>query len=181
PPITNPTELFEYMDKQAKTFSGKGFKDSDWAFLLANLVPAHASAMVQAKPRSQVVKIDTIWGFPDGLLHFSHDSWFCYSDGRVREHRRFKSLCLLPQAQDWAQCELGPPFDWKPVLSREEATTLAKWGLALAEALDAEVQFMALARIGGKRGPSACLPWHYTTWEVPNYSESLLALPDPTQ
>ena len=40
---------------------------------------------------------------------------------------------------------------------------MARWALQLAKALDAEVELMVLARVGGVRGPRACLPWHYTT------------------
>ena len=181
PAMTDPKELVRYMDEEATNFQKKGMRDSDWAFLLANLVPARASAMIHAHPKAQRVRIDALWGFPDGLLHFPHDSWFYSFDGGVAEHRRYKSLCLLPKGNGWYQSEVAPPLDWGSVLSREEAAALGKWGLALADALGSEVQLMALARIGGKRGVGACLPWHYTSWKVPQYRESLQVLPSLAQ
>jgi predicted house-cleaning noncanonical NTP pyrophosphatase (MazG superfamily) len=36
---------------------------------------------------------------------------------------------------------------------------------------------MALARIGGERGPGAMLPWHYTEFDIPPYTESMTKLP----
>ncbi|MBE0542398.1 MAG: nucleoside triphosphate pyrophosphohydrolase [Verrucomicrobia bacterium] len=181
PALTDPKELARYMDEQVDSFREKGLKDSDWGFLLANLVPARACAMIHAHPKAQRIRIDALWGFPDGLLHFPHDSWFYYPDGRVTEHRRYKSQCLLPKGSGWIQTDVGPPLDWAAVLSSDEAATLGKWGLSLANSLGSEVQLMALARIGGRRGADACLPWHYTNWNVPQYSESLQVLPTLSQ
>jgi predicted house-cleaning noncanonical NTP pyrophosphatase (MazG superfamily) len=181
PALKDPGELAAYMNQQAEVFRRDGIPDTDWAFLLAHLVPARASAMIHARPRAQRVRIDTLWGFPDGLLHFPHDTWFYHSDGRLTEHRNYKGLCLLPQGTGWRQCRIGSSFDWLPVLARKEVITLGKWGLTLAGALGTDVQLMALARIGGDRGPDACLPWHYTSWDVPSYKESLRVLPDPSQ
>lgn len=72
---------------------------------------------------------------------------------------------------------VGPPLDWQPVLSSVEVAILAKWALQIADTLGHEIQLMALARIGGRRGIEGCLPWHYTELHIPAYSESFLAVP----
>jgi len=182
PAISDPAELVRFMNEVAAKFTEKGIGSRDWGFLLANLVPARASAMIHSFPGAQRVRIDALWGFPDGLLHFPHDSWFFYPNTRKAvEQRRYKGLCLLPKGKGWMPNKIGPPLDWDSVLSKTEIETLAKWGIKLANALGSEIQLMALARIGGARGAEACLPWHFTTWKVPRYSESLRMLPSSSR
>ena len=178
-PATRDSEkLIAFMDRVTTDFQAKGLKAEDWAFLLAFLVPARASAMVHAKPKAERVRIDSIWGFPDGLSFFPHDSSFYYSpDGRISEMLRYKGVCLMPHENGWGPEGIGAPFDWQSALNRSEVAIVAQWALKLADRLDSEVQLMVLARIGNKRGPESCLPWHYTTWQVPRYEESLRMLP----
>ena len=178
PAISDVEHLIQYLEKTTISFRNQGLAESDWAFLLAHLVLSKASAMVHARPHGGRVQIDALWGYPDGLNHLAHDTWFFYSsDRRVKEHRRFKGQCLLPVNDSWVTCNLNPPLDWQSVLSKEEARVLADWALQVAEALGQEVQLMALTRVGGLSGRAGCLPWHYTTWQVPSYAESSDFLP----
>jgi predicted house-cleaning noncanonical NTP pyrophosphatase (MazG superfamily) len=62
-------------------------------------------------------------------------------------------------------------------LDSDEVQLLSLWGLRLAKKLNQQVQLMALGRIGGVRGANGCLPWHYTNFEIPPYSESVRKLP----
>jgi len=174
--------LARFMDEVALRFASQGLKPNEWAFLIAFLVAARASAMVHAFPKAQRVQVDTLWGFPDGLLHFPHDTWYFYpGDSRTVRKLRYKDLCLLPTPAGWVPTKVGSPLDWASVLDRGEILTLAHWGLRLAESLNSEIQLMALARIGGERGLAACLPWHFTSWEVPRYTQSVQAITDRAQ
>jgi len=178
PATTDAHELVRFMERVASAFKERGLDDQDWAFLLACLVPARAAAMIHARPKAQRVRIDALWGFPDGLLHFPHDTWYYISStNKATERRRYKGICLLPGQGKWVPTPVDSPFDWKPVLSKKEVETLAKWALRVANKLDREIELMALSRIGGARGPRACLPWHFTSWSVPRYAQSLPALP----
>jgi predicted house-cleaning noncanonical NTP pyrophosphatase (MazG superfamily) len=170
------SELAAFMDTVSAQFRAKGLAPQQWAFLPAFLVPARASAMVHSFPNAQRVRVDTLWGYPDGLLHYAHDSWFYYPQGnRITREIRFKGECLLPEGHGWITRRVGPPLDWDSVLNEDEVRTLSQWGLRLANRLNTEVQLMALARIGGERGSAACLPWHYTTFQLPQYAQALRA------
>jgi predicted house-cleaning noncanonical NTP pyrophosphatase (MazG superfamily) len=178
-PLTDATAAAHFMDRVAAAFAAKSIRNDQWAFLLAHLVPARASAMIHAHPKAERVRIDALWGYPDGLLHLPHDSWFYYPQAnRTVRRLRYKGVCLLPTPQGWQESQVGPPFDWTSVLSKSEVTTIGQWAIRLADELGEEIQLMALARIGGMRGGGACLPWHYTMWSVPQYSESLRILPN---
>jgi predicted house-cleaning noncanonical NTP pyrophosphatase (MazG superfamily) len=77
----------------------------------------------------------------------------------------------------WTYSEVGRPEDWETTLTNDEVETLSRWALQLAKELNQQIQLMALARIGGLRGPGACLPWHYTNFAIPPYTESVRTLP----
>ena len=173
-----PGQLLHFVSEVARHFEEKHVPIGEWAILPAFLYPARASAMVHARPKAERVRIDALWGFPDGLSYFPHDTWFYYpGERRTASHLRYKNTCLLPEGSTWLPRSVGAPFDWDSVLSDDEAACLGAWALRVADELNAEVQFMALARIGGTRGPNGCLPWHYTQWLVPSYSASLRMLP----
>jgi len=177
PPIQSVERVVDSMEQIAGRLAGQGVAPQEWAFLLANLVPAVASAMVHARPGARRVQVDSLWGFPDGLLHFPHDSSYYYpSSGEVESRTRYKGVCLLPEGEEWCARSVKKPLDWQAVLSESEVAVLGEWGLATAEAVGSEVQLMCLARIAGERGADALLPWHYTSWEVPGYSAGVLSL-----
>jgi predicted house-cleaning noncanonical NTP pyrophosphatase (MazG superfamily) len=134
--------------------------------------------MTHARPNAERLRIDAIWGFPDGLSYFPHDTWFYYpSTQHAVEHRGFKSTCLLPDRESWTPKRLGQPFDWAQVVRLDEVAIAGEWALKLANALNSEVQLMVLARIGNTRGAGGCLPWHYTNWNIVKYNDSRRMLP----
>jgi predicted house-cleaning noncanonical NTP pyrophosphatase (MazG superfamily) len=175
PPSVEPAFLLDFMERE---FARKRVSDENWAFLLATLVPARVSAMVHAFPEAQRVRTDALWGFPDSLLHFPHDSFF-YDPAtkQIDRNINYKGNCLLFSANKWIYAAVGKPEDWDSTLSNEEIIVLSNWAVLLANQLGQQVQLMALARIDGERGPGAMLPWHYTEFEIPPYTESMLMLP----
>jgi predicted house-cleaning noncanonical NTP pyrophosphatase (MazG superfamily) len=175
---TNPNDLSCFMNKQSRDFVAKGMAAEQWSFLPARLVPARASALVHAFPGAQYVRVDALWGYPDGLSHYSHDTFFYYpEDHRVVSHARYKGQCRLPVGNRWVTLPINAPLDWQLVLTDAEVRTLAGWALRLANGLGQEIQLMGLARIGGRAGPDACLPWHYTVEKIQPYNKSLLVRP----
>ncbi len=174
-PSTDPEFLLNFMDR---VFRDKKVADERFAFLLARLIPARASAMVQAFPNAERIRIDALWGFPDGLLHFSHDSYF-FEPGTKKIDKKIdhKGQCLLYRDGSWVYEPVGRPDDWEEVLDDVEIRTMSEWALRLAKDLGHQVQLMTLARIGGQRGIQGCLPWHYTEFDIPKYTEAYRKLP----
>lgn len=166
-PTMNPERLIEFMDSAYEYFKAQRIEERDWAFLLARIVPARASAMIHARPEAQLIQIDALWGYPDGLLYYPHDTYFYHcTDGKIKRVRRYKSFSLLSTEETWITLPMNPSLDWGYVLSTTEVEVLAKWALAIATNLNHEIQLMALARVCGRRGEHGCLPWHYTQLEI---------------
>ncbi len=179
PPLLAPDRLICWMQEEAEDFSNRGLSLSDVAFLPALLVPARASVMVQARPGGQLVRLDALWGFPDGVGCLPHDSYFHHlASSRVETRRVYKGTCLLwSESPGWNFEAVPAPFDWAPVLDAEEVLTASNWARSLAEHLGREVQLMALARIDGRRGPTGMVPWHYTDHVVPTLRSTVAFAP----
>ena len=167
-PMTSADSLIAFMESQAVRLGGAA-SPHEWAFLPAWLVPARASVMVLARPGAQVLRLDALWGFPDGVGLLPHDTILHeLPRDRIEARRRFKGSCLLwNQADGWTFERVPAPFDWKEVVSDTEVRVASSWARRLADHLQSEVQLMVLARIGGDVGTDAMLPWHYTDHEVP--------------
>ncbi len=168
-PLASSDALLEAMRRTAAGLAVRGIGASEWAFLPASLVPARASVMAQARPGTQMVRLDALWGFPDGVGSLPHDSYFYHpGSGRTESRREYKGTCLLWDEVDGWHFEAVPaPYDWAAVLNEEEVATAAEWALRLADHLGREVQLMVLVRVGGRRGAAGLVPWHYTDHIVP--------------
>jgi hypothetical protein len=161
-PARGPRQVLRFMKATAARFVASGLAGSDWAFLVAALVPCQASALVLAEPETNVARVDALWGYPDGLLHLPHDSWEVGADNSLRCEIRHKPLYLLGDLDGWSTHRVAPPHDWAPTLAEEEVVALAGLARSLANRIGESAQLMVLARVDGRRGAKALLPFHFT-------------------
>ena len=182
-PISRPEELVEFFENTECNFDEAGLRKEGWAFLLAPLVPARASAMVEAKPGDPIARVDANWGFPDGLLFGAHDTYFYSRNTRkIAHHPHFKESAYFALDSKWETYDVPPNLDWARVLNDSEIQTVSEWAWRLADHLGVKVQLMVLCRIGGRRGGASCLPWHYTKLD-PDESETVYTgwIPDSSK
>ena len=101
-------------------------------FIMHNFIPAFSSAFAYARPGDQLVRIEALWGLPEGLYYYSHDKYLVdtkYSDiekmvqgdFEVRSFRNFKKYFVFPTKDEkWeVQC-LASPYDWKASIPEED-------------------------------------------------------------
>lgn len=139
-------------------------------FIIHRFIPSRSSAFGFADPQRGRVRIDGIWGLPDGLAFYAHDSFDIPNDGigRIYPHARYKGEYLdLDREGRWVRKLLGAPYDWKPSLTNEELRMIGRGTFAVAQAVGAPVQVMWFVGIPQGFGHPRCLPWYYTTQEVP--------------
>lgn len=166
-PTDDPLQLAAFMTRTAHQFADNGLNPHEWAFLSAPLVEAHVSVMAFARPNKKSVQIDTLWGFPDGLMYLPHDSFTFRDDGSIDSHVRYKPACMLLSEKRWRTLNVGPPYDRERTLNSDEVRGISEWARIVADDIGAPVSVMILARIGGARGIKSCLPFHYFVGEIP--------------
>lgn len=166
-PSTDAETLLAFMRATATRFHLAGLRPSEWAFLVAELVPCEVSTWVYASHDSARAQVDALWGYPDGLLHLPHDSWQVAGTDDVEASVRYKPACLLPSEEGWMTRAVGEPWDWQATLQADEVVALAGLGRTLAAHVASPVQLMVLARVGGRRGADALVPFHFTRLPQP--------------
>jgi len=177
--LDNIDDIFSFLNKVSLKFSKNGLKLSKWTFLISYLFSAKASALVHAFPNAQRIQIDALWGYPDGLLYYPHDTWYYYPESnKTKQNKNFKSVCLFPDDKGWKPYKIEEPYDWNSVLKKKEVITLGRWALNLANLIGKEIQLMAFAKLEDNNAINGCLPWHYTVLPIKQYSNSLRTLPD---
>jgi hypothetical protein len=162
PACDNPERLVGYMVETAERMADARLADEQWAFLVAPLYPCQASAWAEASPRHDLVAVDALWGFPDGLLHLPHDSYQVNATGEVSATVRFKPACVIAEHDRWSTQKLLAPYDWETPLDDDELQAIAALTRGLAAEVHHAVQLMILARVGGQRGAGGLLPFHFT-------------------
>ena len=131
------------------------------ALLASPLVPAVASTLAMLDETEGCVEIDSLWGFPDGLLYLPHDSTTVRGT-QVEMQRRHKPACLILSTNgERFEALLGAPWDWGRTIREDEARTIATWTRRVSDLEGRRVQLMVLARVGGRRGEPGLLPFHF--------------------
>lgn len=170
-PTSDPSDrvdaLLAFMNETAQRLGASGLPPDAWAFLVSALVPCQVSAWVGARPDSAEVRVEALWGYPDGLLHLPHDVWRL-GDGERDPRVAYKPACLLPGPRGWRTAPVPAPFDWQPTLDHSELDGMAALARQLADAEGRSIQLMILARVGGRRGRDALLPFHFTELSQPD-------------
>jgi len=173
-------DIKDFMNSINETFNKKRIAPKDWTFLISNLIETNSSALIHAFPNAQRIRVDALWGYPDGLSYYPHDSYFYYPQTKkIKKKTNYKNVGLFPNEIDgkWSPYEIQDPFDWKAVLSEKKVSILAEWGLKLANSLNKEIQLMAFTGVNDENRYFGCLPWHYTDIPVPLFEYSIDHLP----
>lgn len=169
--VTTIREAEEFLVKKVAELKQSIIDQQKLCFILHRFIPAYSSAFALAGPNRTRVKIDGLWGLPDGLLYYPHDSYDASHDGvgEIFKHIRFKEEFLdLDSKGCWIPKRAGPPYDWKSSLTMDELREIARGTYKIACAVGKAVQLMWFTGIPPGLGHPACLPWYYSTEEPPN-------------
>jgi len=142
----------------------------DVCFIIHRFIPAAASAFSFAKPGNRRVRIDAIWGLPDGLEFCSHDSYEvdAKSQKLLDKRVRFKSTFLANLSTgEWKEAALAPPYNWMESLTQADLQRIAVSSHKLAEDKQTAIVVMWFARIPTASGHPDLLPWRLTKEDAP--------------
>ena len=97
-------------------------------FIMHNYIPAFSSAFAYASPGDKIVRVEALWGLPDGLYYYSHDKYLIDTkdsdttkivrdDFDIISFKNYKKYFVFPIEDDkWEVQSLAPPYDWKPAI-----------------------------------------------------------------
>jgi predicted house-cleaning noncanonical NTP pyrophosphatase (MazG superfamily) len=168
--LTNPNRALDFLARTSRKLVGSGVKAERICFIAHRFIPAATSAFSLATPVSSRVRIDALWGLPDGLEFCPHDSFEVNSrsGAKVATRIRYKPkfLAVLP-CEKWSVEQLAPPWDWRPALDESSLRDIARASVRLASKMGKPVVTMWFAGVRADSGHPKLLPWRSLLGDAP--------------
>lgn len=145
-----------------------------------HFIPATASAWCLAYPDRRRVRIESVWGIPEGLYWYAHDVYdvdTAESDVRrggkekckvLAKRERYKDRFVAPDSNgNWIvhQTSVGP--DWQGSIRRTEWIEEIAWTSRLiADAEQKPVVIMWFIDVAPSSSKHKVLPWFHEEWKA---------------
>ncbi len=151
-------EMRGFLDRMAEA----GAAVSDVCFLTHKFIPARAGAWARADPATAMVRVDSLWGVPDGLQYLPHDTFDCdvrrkaVSAERLRYKPRFIQEC---GDGTWRELGVLRTLARSRSLSMADAVAISVASHAIAVAAGKPLLIMWFCGVPAELGIGANLPW----------------------
>jgi len=147
------------------------------AIIAHHFIPAVTSAWSYAEPKSRKVLIEALWGIPEGLYYFSHDTlevdtlrknarMFTANDQErfsIVERIRYKHHFVAPTANgEWKTHVVDEQFDWRPSIQQRAWTKqIAYESRRIADYTGHAVNIMWFVDLPTSTKLPKVLPWYH--------------------
>jgi predicted house-cleaning noncanonical NTP pyrophosphatase (MazG superfamily) len=164
----------------ASSATGARLADVDLCLIAHHYVPAAASAWCQALPNQRRVRIESLWGIPEGLYWYAYDV-FDVDTGTAsepqidkrplslpfREKRRYKEHFIAPdEAGAWVVHRTSANADWARSITRSEWIEEIAWtSRCIAAKENKPAVVMWLIDTASNSTPHRVLPWYHQEWK----------------
>lgn len=147
-------------------------------FIMHNYIPAFSSAFAYASPGDNLVRIEALWGLPEGLYYYSHDKHLVDTkhsemekivreDFKVQSFKNYKKYFVFPMEDEkWeVQC-LASPYDWKPAIPNTMwIKEIAYVTRQIAEEEKKSVSVMWFVGVDNESYGCNVFPWYHEPFE----------------
>lgn len=158
----DPKRAVEFLDKTYLSLISRGAQPKDICFIIHKFIPAISSAWAMADPDKQTVIIDSLWGVPDGLQYYPHDSF--QVDVKLNrilsERTRFKPFFIQElENGDWKKVHVKRSAARSVSLSRADLFEIAHQTKLIASNANGPISVMWFCDIPKEVGIGKNLPW----------------------
>lgn len=149
-----------------------------------HFVPSVASAWARAEPNSRIVRIESLWGIPEGLYWYSHDTFevdtndinvekdksIAFPRYRLSEHPRFKGSFIASNDEGhWVTFQTSEKYEWaRSVRFEKWLFEIAQTTKLIAEKENYPVSVMWFIDNHPKASKHKVLPWFHSRSEIGN-------------
>lgn len=145
-------------------------------FICHHFLPALASAWSMSEPNKRVVRVEALWGIPEGMYWYSHDAFEIdtsevdlpkaisnRSKFKYSERLRFKEWYVAADGDGiWNTQHTSAPYDWKPTITNTEwLSEMAIVTRQIADKLGYPVNVMWFLGVHKDASKHAILPWFH--------------------
>ena len=151
-------QMLSFLDRMVQAGAPVG----DLCFLAHKFIPARSGAWAKADPTSMVVRVDALWGVPDGLAYLPHDTFDVDVRRKtiVAERTRYKSR-FIQECSDgsWQELKVRRASGRKRSLSAADAIAVSTLSHKIAVQAGKPLLIMWFCGIPPELGIGANLPW----------------------
>lgn len=157
-------------------------QEASLGLIAHHFIPSLASAWAQSEPSRTIVRVESLWGIPEGLYWFSHDTFEVDTQSaNVSPHSgysgavfpysrklRYKGTFVAPDASGkWISRKTAVPFDWKPSIGRDSWLSEIAWRTRqIAEQEKEPVSVMWFVGNHPDATEHSVLPWFHDRFEL---------------
>ncbi len=178
--VRNVDAATDFMRDTLRTMRAGGVTEPI-AFIFHTFIPAAASAFTYAAPGQRKVRIEALWGLPEGLYYNSHDQIEVDTGSkdinaiqpdrlsvlRITKRPRFKRYFVAPDSNgNWVTKQIGQPWDWR--LSIQKSTWIREiaWqSRRIAEFEQRPVSIMWFIGVPRWASKQPVFPWYHEPFD----------------
>jgi predicted house-cleaning noncanonical NTP pyrophosphatase (MazG superfamily) len=138
-----------------------------------HFIPSVSAAWALAEPAKRMVRIESLWGVPEGLYWYSHDTFEVdtqdnspekLKDFTVRERLRYKGTFIAPDSNGrWLPFRIAAPYDWaRSIKSQAWIREIAATTRRVAEYESHPVVVMWFIENDPRATRHIVLPWYHS-------------------
>lgn len=155
-------EAVDFISATVSEFYKNSVPAVDLCFILHKFIPSVTAAWAVARRGDQIVRVDSLWGLPDGLQYLPHDS---YEYDTRRNHQsserpRYKHAFLQEtQSGKWEVIRIARRATRWRSLPAPDLAYVAKRTHEIAERLGRDIQIMWFCQIPEETLLARNIPW----------------------
>jgi predicted house-cleaning noncanonical NTP pyrophosphatase (MazG superfamily) len=153
-----------------------GIENHHLCLIAHHFIPSVSSAWARAEPGGRWVRIESLWGIPEGLYWYSHDTFEVDVSGanlmgskatkvryQHRERLRYKGTFIAPNdSGEWVHHQPCAPHDWgRSITNIEWLSDIAHTTSRIAEAVGTPVSVMWFVDNHSQATAHRVLPWYH--------------------
>lgn len=148
--------------------------NGDGVLIFHNFVPSISSAFAHAAPNGRLVRIQSLWGLPEGLYYNYHDTIIVdlgssnidsinEANVNVTIKNKYKDTFIYPDTDGtWVAKEIASPNDWNcSILNNESIFDIAIQSQKIANKVKEEISVMWFVGIDKDYYGSSNMPWFH--------------------
>ncbi len=153
-----------------------GIENYHLCLIAHHFIPSVSSAWARAEPGGRWVRIESLWGIPEGLYWYSHDTFEVDISGadlvgskaakiryRHRERLRYKGTFIAPNdSGEWVHHHPSAPHDWgRSITNIEWLSEIAHTTRRISETVATPVSVMWFVDNHPEATIHRVLPWYH--------------------
>lgn len=160
-----------------------GLAASELGLIAHHFIPSVASAWARAEPGNRIVRIESLWGIPEGLYWYSHDTYEVDTQNvalaPVESHKNLPYTIIermrhkgtfVATAQDgkWQPTQVLAPYEWRSsIRNKHWLVEIAHTTRHIAEIEQNAVAVMWFVENHKDATTHRVLPWYHDKSETP--------------